>query len=86
VTWSLRARTVAREETSIDRPQQSKQPVIAKQRFRWNEYARADFLNFPIYLQSVYIHSNKRVVRKIRFPRSCSREERCYAGSGDTGV
>jgi hypothetical protein len=27
-----------------------------------------------------------RVVRKIRFPRSCSREERCYAGSGDTGV
>jgi hypothetical protein len=27
-----------------------------------------------------------RVVRKIRFPRSCSREERCYVGSGDTGV
>jgi hypothetical protein len=27
-----------------------------------------------------------RVVRKIRFPRSCSREERCYAGSGDTGM
>jgi hypothetical protein len=27
-----------------------------------------------------------RVVLKIRFPRSCSREERCYAGSGDTGV
>jgi hypothetical protein len=27
-----------------------------------------------------------RVVRKIRFPWSCSREERCYAGSGDTGV
>jgi hypothetical protein len=26
------------------------------------------------------------IVRKIRFPRSCSREERCYAGSGDTGV
>jgi hypothetical protein len=29
---------------------------------------------------------NTRVVRKIRFPRSCSREERCYEGSGDTGV
>jgi hypothetical protein len=29
---------------------------------------------------------NTRVVRKIRFPRSCNREERCYAGSGDTGV
>jgi hypothetical protein len=27
-----------------------------------------------------------RVVHKIRFPRSYSREERCYAGSGDTGV
>ncbi|KOC58993.1 hypothetical protein WH47_00819 [Habropoda laboriosa] len=27
-----------------------------------------------------------RVVRKIRFPRSCSREERCYAESGDTVV
>jgi hypothetical protein len=27
-----------------------------------------------------------RVIRKIRFPRSCSREERCYEGSGDTGV
>jgi hypothetical protein len=27
-----------------------------------------------------------RVVRKIRFPRSCSCEERRYAGSGDTGV
>jgi hypothetical protein len=30
--------------------------------------------------------SNTRVVRKIKFPRRCSREERCYAGSGDTGV
>jgi hypothetical protein len=29
---------------------------------------------------------NMRVVHKIRFPRSCSREERCYVGSGDTGV
>jgi hypothetical protein len=27
-----------------------------------------------------------RVVRKIRFPRSCSSEERCYTGFGDTGV
>jgi hypothetical protein len=27
-----------------------------------------------------------RVVRKIRFPRSCSHEERCYVGSGDTSV
>jgi hypothetical protein len=32
------------------------------------------------------IRKYTRVVRKIRFPRSCSREERCYAGSGDTGV
>jgi hypothetical protein len=30
--------------------------------------------------------SATRVVRKIRFPRSCSREERCYAGYIDTGV
>jgi hypothetical protein len=34
----------------------------------------------------VYIKLVTRFVRKIRFPRSCSREERCYAGSGDTGV
>jgi hypothetical protein len=32
------------------------------------------------------LHASTRVVCKIRFPRSCSREERCYAGSGDTGV
>jgi hypothetical protein len=32
------------------------------------------------------IHEGTKAVRKIRFSRSCSREERCYAGSGDTGV
>jgi hypothetical protein len=41
-------------------------------------------LNLGFFGQSEIICT--RVVRKIRFPRSCSREERCYAGSGDTGV
>jgi hypothetical protein len=38
------------------------------------------------YTQIDHILVDTRVVRKIRFPRSCSREERYYAGSGDTGV
>jgi hypothetical protein len=37
-------------------------------------------------LRDLYSSPSTRVVRKIRIPRSCSREERCYAGSSDTGV
>jgi hypothetical protein len=37
-------------------------------------------------IDELMINIYTRVVRKIRFPRSCSREERCYMGSGDTGV
>jgi hypothetical protein len=37
-------------------------------------------------LHDLYSSPSTSVVRERRFPRSCSREERCYAGSGDTGV